>query len=95
MWSTRRVAASAGLRLGVWPALLATWIGLVPAAGHEVTLDIEPRWSGVLLPVPSPELAASDGQRVRVTRLAALIGEVVLHRPDGSEVRLEIGRAHV
>lgn len=55
----------------------------------ELSVRVEPRWSGEALTVPSAEIATANGQRVRVTRLAALLSDFQLLRPDGSIVRLD------
>lgn len=72
------------LRLALIVLLLAA--DLVAA---ELRVRIEPRWGERALPVPSAEIATPSGQLVRVTRLAALLSDFQLLRPDGSVVRLE------
>lgn len=65
--------------------LLAT----LPLVAAELQLRIEPRWNNDALTVPSAEITTPAGQRVRVTRLAALLSDFQLLKPDGSLVRLE------
>jgi cytochrome c peroxidase len=59
------------------------------AAAAELRVRVEPRWGGEALTVPSAEQTTAAGQRVRVTRLAALLSDFQLLKPDGSVVRLE------
>jgi len=60
-----------------------------PLGGAELTLRIEPRWQNGALVVPSGPLLTSEGQTVRVTRLAAIVSEIRLQRRTGGTVRLE------
>lgn len=55
----------------------------------ELQVRIAPRWGNAALAVPSEEFPTTAGQLVRVTRLAALLSDFQLLRPDGSVVRLE------
>lgn len=65
------------------------FLGFVAAAAADLTLEIEVRWRGNALEVPSRELTTAIGQRVQITRFTALLSEVALHRLDGGEVRLD------
>lgn len=80
-WGMRAVA------LVVWCVWFSVFAHMLGAA--ELTLAIEPRWNGQALAVPSAEVVTAGGQTVSVTRLAALVSEVVLVRADGGTVRLE------
>jgi cytochrome c peroxidase len=71
-------------RLGV----LFGWLAM-HAAAAELTLTVEPRWNGATLAVPSQTLSNDAQQALRFTRVAALISGVILHRADGSSVRLD------
>ncbi|WP_415909983.1 MbnP family protein [Oleiharenicola sp. Vm1] len=64
-------------------------LAALPLAAAELQLRIEPRWNNDALAVPSAEVATAAGQHVRVTRLAALLSDFQLLKPDGSLVRLE------
>ena len=69
---------------------LLSWLLLVaPLAAAELTLEVELRWDGKKLAVPSGALVTAAGQTVSVTRLAALLSEVALIRADGGAVRLD------
>lgn len=62
---------------------------LVPLGAGELTLEIEPRWNGARLEVPSRAVTNACGQVLRMTRLAMLGSGIVLHRADGATVRLD------
>ena len=88
------VAAHTGLTAGWHRApmrfgMLSLLLLAAPLAAAELTLEIEPRWDGKKLAVPSGALVTASGQTVSVTRLAALISEVMLIRADGGAVRLD------
>lgn len=61
----------------------------VALGAAELSVRIAPRWGDAPLAVPAGEFATAAGQTVRVTRLAALLSDFQLLRPDGSVVRLE------
>ncbi len=64
-------------------------VGLVsPIGAAELTLDVELRWSGKKLAVPSEEMMTAKVQSVNVTRVAMLVSEVALVRADGGAVQL-------
>jgi cytochrome c peroxidase len=72
------------MRFAVWLLLLVS-----PLLADGLTLRFEPRWRGVAAAVPSGDLVTDRGQTLRLTRLAGLISNVALVRPDGSVVRLD------
>jgi cytochrome c peroxidase len=55
----------------------------------ELRLEVELRWRGVPVAVPSGELSGAGGQTLRLTRFAALISGVKLARADGGTVQLD------
>lgn len=59
----------------------------MPAA--ELQLDIQLRWRGAPVVVPSGELPGAAGQTLRLTRFAALVSGLKLDRADGSTVQLD------
>ena len=67
------------------PILLAC----APARAAELRLEVQLRWRGVPVAVPSAELTGADGQRVRLTRVAALVSAVALARVEGGTVQLD------
>lgn len=70
--------------------LIRLVLGLpVPVGGAELTLKIEPRWQRAALVVPSGPLVTTEGQTIRVTRLAAVLSGISLLRRDGGTVRLD------
>lgn len=82
---------SRALRWSVWFVLgvLAGAGFVAPVSAADVHLRIEPRWGGEALAWPDTEHATAAGQRVRVTRLSALLGGFQLRRADGAVVRLD------
>ena len=70
-------------------AMISLLLFAARLAAAELTLAIEPRWDGKKLSVPSGGVVTASGQTVSVTRLAALVSEVVLTRADGGTVRLD------
>ena len=75
----------AAMRFGMITLLLLA----APLAAAELTLEIEPRWDGKKMTVPAGAVVTTSGQTVSVTRLAALLSEVMLIRSDGGAVRLD------
>lgn len=75
--------------VGMLRLVFALSFAAASLAAAELRVRIEPRWGAAALAVPSAEVATASGQRVRVTRLAALLSDFQLLRPDGSQVRLE------
>jgi hypothetical protein len=59
-----------------------------PLVAAELTLAVELRWNGAALAVPSEATTTAKGQRVQVTRLAALVSEFALVRAEGGTVQL-------
>jgi cytochrome c peroxidase len=57
--------------------------------GAELTLDFALRWRGAPIAVPTAELLGTTGQRLRITRFAALVSGVALTRADGAQVQLD------
>ena len=72
------------MRLAIWIFIFA-----VSLSASDLTLHLQPRWRGAPMAVPSPALDNDHHQALRVTRLAALVSQVSLLRPDGSVVRLD------
>lgn len=64
-------------------------LGAISASAAELVLEVELRWRGAALAVPSAELAGAEGRTLRVTRWAALVSGVTLARADGGLVRLD------
>ncbi len=85
---TAFVYLGAMLRRALRFLLIRLAIGL-PVGGAELTLKIEPRWQGAALAVPSGPVVTSEGQTIRVTRLAAVLSGMSLRRRDGGTVRLD------
>jgi cytochrome c peroxidase len=54
----------------------------------ELRIEVELRWRGLPIAVPSGELPGAGGQTLRLTRFAALVSDVKLARADGSTVQL-------
>lgn len=52
-------------------------------------MEVQLRWRGVPVAVPSAELAGATGQTVRLTRFAAIVAGVVLTRAEGGTVQLD------
>lgn len=67
---------------------LALLVALTGRAA-ELTIQVQLRWRGELVAVPSGELANSSGQILRLTRFAALVSDVALERTTGGVVHLE------
>jgi cytochrome c peroxidase len=61
----------------------------VELGAATLALDMELRWNGAALTVPSMTMENAAGQRLRLTRVAGLIAGVELSRADGSRVRLD------
>ena len=60
-----------------------------PSGAAELRLEVQLRWRGAPVGVPSGALAGAAGQTVRLTRFAALMSGVALVRPDGGTVQLD------
>ena len=60
-----------------------------PLGAAELRMEVQLRWRGVPVAVPSAELAAATGQAVRLTRFAAIVAGVVLTRAEGGTVQLD------
>ena len=60
-----------------------------PLGAAELRMDVQLRWRGVPVAVPSAELAGATGQTVRLTRFAAIVAGVVLMRAEGGTVQLD------
>ena len=58
-------------------------------SGAELRVEVQLRWRGFPVAVPSGELVGAEGQRVRLTRFAAVVSGVVLARTDGGTVQLD------
>lgn len=69
--------------------MVALWAFVAHARAADVSLALTLRWRGEAVALPSSTLTNDAGQRLRLTRFAALISGVALVRPDGSSVRLE------
>ena len=52
-------------------------------------MEVQLRWRGVPVEVPSAELTGANGQTVRLTRFAAIVSGVTLARADGGTVQLD------
>jgi cytochrome c peroxidase len=74
------------------PLLFAALVLLVSAAARcvaaEVTVAIDLRWRGESIAIPSGGVANDEGQRLRITRVAALLSGATLLRGDGSRLQL-------
>ena len=55
----------------------------------DLRVEVQLRWRGVPVAVPSAELAGAEGQTLRLTRFAAIMSGLVLARPDGGTVQLD------
>ena len=60
-----------------------------PLGAAELRMEVQLRWRGVPVAVPSAELAGATGQTVRLTRFAAIVAGVVLTRAEGGTVQLD------
>ena len=60
-----------------------------PLGAAELRMEVQLRWRGVPVAVPSAELAGATGQSVRLTRFAAIVAGVVLTRAEGGTVQLD------
>jgi cytochrome c peroxidase len=69
--------------------LLALLCLTAPLGAAELTVAFEPRWLGVPLAVPSNEVRNTQGQALRITRIAALVSGFGLVRADGTSVRTD------
>ena len=84
----RGISAGAGKapRLGWLLFVLVLGAG---AHAADLTLELELRWRGSALVVPSSAQNGAEGRTLRVTRFAALISGVTLARADGGVLRLD------
>ena len=63
---------------------------LCPCLGAaELRVEVQLRWQGAPVGVPSGALAGAAGQTVRLTRFAAIVSGVALARADGGTVQLD------
>jgi cytochrome c peroxidase len=76
--------------VGRWFRLAAVFLaGPVIAPAADLQLQVEPRWAGSPIMLPSDEVTTAGGQRLRFTRVSALLSGFVLKRRDGAEIRLD------
>ena len=69
-------------------AFLLIFVGSSLSAA-DLRVEVELRWRGAPVAVPSAELAGAKGQTMRLTRFAALMSGVVLARAEGGAVQLD------
>ena len=55
----------------------------------DLRVEVELRWRGAPVAVPSAELAGAKGRTMRLTRFAAIMSGVRLARAEGGAVRLD------
>jgi cytochrome c peroxidase len=69
--------------------VLGLFLLCAPLGAAELRLEVQLRWQGAPVGVPSGALAGAAGQTVRLTRFAALMSGVALVRADGGTVQLD------
>ena len=72
-----------------YPFLLFALLAALNGRAADVTIHVELRWRGAPMAVPSDDVTNASGQKLRLTRFAALISDVALERKTGGAVQLD------
>lgn len=82
-------AARSPVTLRVLSIALALCLSPSSLVAEELRVEVNLRWAGAPLAVPSAEVSSPTGQIIRVTRVAALVSNVALAHADGRTVQLD------
>lgn len=69
--------------------LFLALVAALTGRAADLTVQVQLRWRGEAIAVPSRDVTNASGQKLRLTRFAALISDVSLERKEGGAVQLD------